>query len=299
MGRFGRVVSPMVTPFDDDLCVDLDAAAALARWLVAEQANDGLVVCGTTGESPTLTDAEKLDLVRAVSEAVTVPVVAGTTSNDTAHSVELTRRAAGCGAAGVLAVTPYYNRPSQAGLRAHFEAVAKATDLPVMLYDIPFRTGRKIDTGVLLGLATDVTNIVAVKDSAKDLDGTARVIAGAPAGFEVYCGEDSVNLPMLALGAAGLVGVAAQWAGTVMAELVAAVEAGDLVAARLANTRLLASYAFESGDAAPNPVPAKAALRAIGQQVGSCRPPMGPDPAGIDDQARKLLADLAATARPN
>lgn len=294
MARFGRVVSPMVTPFDDDLRLDLDAAVALARWLVGEQGNDGLVVCGTTGESPTLTDPEKLDLVRAVSEAVTVPVVAGTTSNDTANSVELTRQAAACGAAGVLAVTPYYNRPSQLGLQAHFRAIAAATDLPVMLYDIPFRTGRKIDTAVLLRLAHDVPNIVAVKDSAGDLAGTAQVICGSGPGFEVYCGDDTVNLPMLALGAVGLVGVAAQWAGALMVELVSAVEAGDLERARAVNARLLASYAYESGDDAPNPLPAKAILRALGQPVGSCRPPMGPDPDDLDHRARQVLADLAA-----
>lgn len=296
MARFGRVASPMVTPFDGDLAVDLDAAASLARWLVAEQGNDGLVVCGTTGESATLTDGEKLDVIRAVSEAVTVPVVAGTTSNDTAHSVELTRAAASCGAAGVLAVTPYYNRPSQAGIAAHFRAVAGATELPVMLYDIPFRTGRKIATDVLVGLAGDVTNIVAVKDSAGDLAGTARLIAQAPAGFEVYCGEDKVNLPMLALGAVGLVGVAAQWAGALMVELVAAVGCGDLRRARQANASLLDSYDFESSDAAPNPVPAKAVLRALGQPVGGCRPPMGPDPADLDQHARRLLRALGASA---
>ena len=295
MPRFGRVASPMVTPFDDDLRLDLDAAASLARWLVDEQANDGLVVCGTTGESPVLSDAEKLDLLRAVSEAVTVPVVAGTTGNDTAHSVALTRQAAGCGAAGVLAVTPYYSRPSQAGLAAHFAAVAAATELPVMLYDIPFRTGRRIDTDVLLGLARDVPNIVAVKDSAGDLAATARVVARSPQGFEVYCGEDSLNLPMLAVGAVGLVGVAAQWAGQLLLDLVVSVEKGDVEGARAVNARLLDSYAFESGDAAPNPVPAKAILRALGRRVGRTRPPMGPDPDDLDERARRVLADLAST----
>jgi 4-hydroxy-tetrahydrodipicolinate synthase len=295
MARFGRVASPMVTPFDDAGHLDLDAAAALARWLVDEQANDGLVVCGTTGESPTLSEGEKLDLIRAVSEAVTVPVVAGTTSNDTAHSVELTRHAKACGAAGVLAVTPYYNRPSQAGLEGHFRAVADATELPVMLYDIPFRTGRRIDSALLLRLAAEVSNIVAVKDSAGDLAATERVVVEAPPGFEVYCGDDSVNLPSLAIGAVGLVGVAAQWAGPLLLELVRAVEAGDLARARAVNARLLPSYRFETGDAAPNPVPAKAILRALGQPVGSCRPPMGPDPDGLDEQARQVLAGLAAT----
>ena len=294
MARFGRVASPMVTPFDDDLCLDLDAAASFARWLVDEQGNDGLVVCGTTGESPTLSDAEKLDLIRAVSEAVTVPVVAGTTTNDTAHSLELTRQAAGCGAAGVLAVTPYYNRPSQAGLDAHLRAVAGATDLPVMLYDIPFRTGRKVSGEVLLRLARDVPNIVAVKDSAGDVGATARLVAEAPAGFEVYCGEDTLNLPLLAVGAVGLVGVAAQWAGPVLVELVTAFEKGDVDAARAANARLLDSYAFESRDDAPNPVPAKAILRALGQPVGRTRPPMGPDPDDLDDRARLVIAGLDA-----
>lgn len=291
--RFGRVVSPMVTPFDDDGRLDLDAAASLARWLVDEQANDGLVVCGTTGESPTLDDREKLDLVRAVSEAVTVPVVAGTTSNDTAHSVSLTARAAECGAAGVLAVTPYYNRPSQAGIEAHLRAVAGATSLPVMLYDIPVRAGRKIAVDVIVRLAGDVDNIVAVKDSAKDLDATTRLLAQAPSGFEVYCGEDSLNLPMLAVGAVGLVGVAAQWAGTRMAALVDAVEAGDLARARAVTAELAASYDFETGDDAPNPVPAKAILRVAGQPVGRCRPPMGPEPADLEVRAKAVLAALA------
>lgn len=294
MARFGRVASPMVTPFDDELRLDLHAAAAYARWLVEEQANDGLVVCGTTGESATLTDSEKLDLIRAVSEAVTVPVVAGTSSNDTAHSVELTRRAAGCGAAGVLAVTPYYNRPSQAGLEAHFRAVAGATPLPVMLYDIPFRTGRKVASDVLLRLAREVPNIVSVKDSAGDPAATARLVAEAPGGFEVYSGEDGLNLPLLAVGAVGLVGVAAQWAGPLMVELVTCYEKGDVDGARAANARLLPSYAFESGDDAPNPVPAKAILRAMGQPVGRTRPPMGPDPEDLDDRAAHVLAGLAA-----
>lgn len=293
MARFGRVASPMVTPFDDDLRLDLDAAVAFARWLVDEQANEALVVCGTTGESPTLTDPEKLDLIRAVSEAVTVPVVAGTTSNDTANSVELTRAAAACGAAGVLAVTPYYNRPSQAGLDTHFRAVAGATELPVMLYDIPFRTGRKVAGEVLLRLAREVPNIVAVKDSTGDVAATARLVAEAPDGFEVYCGEDNLNLALLAVGAVGLVGVAAQWAGPLFVELVTSYEKGDVEGARATNARLLDSYAFESGDDAPNPIPAKAILRALGQPVGRTRPPMGPDPDGLDERARQVLAGLA------
>src|ERR1700694_3613573 len=183
--RFGSVLSAMVTPFDEAGAVDLDGASRLGRWLGAH-ANDGLVLAGTTGESPTLTDDEKIQLWRAVAGAVTVPVVAGTGSNDTRHTVELTRRATECGVAGVLIVTPYYTRPSQAGLAGHFRAAAEATDLPVMLYDIPARSGRKIAHETMLGLARDVPNIVAVKDAADDVFGSARLVAEAPAGFELY-----------------------------------------------------------------------------------------------------------------
>lgn len=140
MARFGAVVTAMVTPFDDGGALDLDGAVRLARWLT-DHGSDGLVLAGTTGEGPVLDDDEKVDLWRAVAQAVTVPVVAGTGSNDTAHSVQLTRRAATCGVAGALVVTPYYNRPPQSGIEAHFRAVAGASDLPVLLYDIPVRTG--------------------------------------------------------------------------------------------------------------------------------------------------------------
>src|SRR5438874_7405226 len=164
-GRFGAVLTAMATPFDDDGRLDVDGAVRLARWLT-EHGNDGLVVAGTTGEGPVLSDDERLELWRAVAEAVSVPVVAGTGTNDTAHSVELTRRAAGTGIAGTLVVTPYYNRPSQAGLEAHFRAVAATADLPMLIYDIPIRTGRKVSHDLLVKLAGDVPNIVGVKDAA-------------------------------------------------------------------------------------------------------------------------------------
>lgn len=291
MARFGAVVTAMVTPFDDGGGVDLEAAARLARWL-AEHGSDGLVVAGTTGEGSTLSDAEKLDLWRAVSEAVTVPVVANTGSNDTAHSVELTRQAAGCGAAGVLAVTPYYNRPSQAGLEAHFRAVAGATELPVMLYDIPVRSGRKISHDVMVRLAREVPNMAGVKDAASDVAATARLVAAVPERFEVYSGNDDHTLALLALGAVGVVGVATHWVGMEMAEMVAAVAKGDLATARAVNSRLLESYAFETGDDAPNPLPAKAMMRTLGLAVGQCRLPMGVAPEGLEDRARAVYAAL-------
>lgn len=291
MARFGAVITAMVTPFDSGGALDLDAAAELARWL-AGHGSDGLVVAGTTGEGSTLTDDEKLDLWRAVAEAVTIPVIANTGSNDTAHSVHLTAQAAGCGAAGVLAVTPYYNRPSQLGLEAHFRAVAGATELPVLLYDIPVRSGRKIAHDVMVRLASDVANMAGVKDAAADVAATARLIAAVPDRFEVYSGNDDYTLPLLALGAVGVVGVATHWIGLEMAEMIAAAAKGDLAHAREINGRLLESYLFETGDAAPNPIPAKAMMRTLGLAVGECRLPMGPAPAGLEDRAREVYASL-------
>jgi 4-hydroxy-tetrahydrodipicolinate synthase len=290
-GRFGSVLTAMVTPFDADGALDLDAAAKLARWLEAN-GNDGLVVAGTTGEAPTLTDAEHLDLLAAVSEAVTIPVVGGTGSNDTHHGIEMTAKASGTGIAGCLVVTPYYNRPSQAGLEAHFRSVAAATALPVILYDIPIRTGRKAATDTLLRLARDVPNIVGVKDAAGNPAETASLIARAPGGFEVYSGDDVFTLPLLAVGAVGVIGVATHWSGVEHSEMVSAFEKGDVVAAREANARLLESFAFETSDDTPNPIPAKAMMRVIGHAVGQCRPPLGPAPAGTEERARQVLDNL-------
>jgi 4-hydroxy-tetrahydrodipicolinate synthase len=289
--RFGAVVTAMVTPFGDDGSLDLDAAVELARWL-ADRGSDGLVVSGTTGEGSVLTDEERTDLWRAVVGAVTMPVLAGTGTNDTAHSVELARQAQSCGVEGVLVVTPYYNRPSQAGIEAHFRAVAEATDLPMIVYDIPVRAGRRISTEVLLRLAREVPTVVGVKDAAGDVGGTARLIAAAPDGFEVYSGDDGLTLALLSVGAVGVIGVATHWAGPQFAEMIAAFGKGDVVRAREVNASLLESYAFETGDAAPNPIPAKAMMRALGQRVGQCRLPLGPAPDGLDEAAREVLSRL-------
>ncbi|MGH9157863.1 MAG: 4-hydroxy-tetrahydrodipicolinate synthase [Acidimicrobiales bacterium] len=291
MARFGAVVTAMVTPFAEDGSLDLGAAAEVARWL-ADHGSDGLVVAGTTGEGPVLTDPEKLDLWRAVAEAVTVPVIANTGSNDTAHSVEMTRQAAACGAAGVLVVTPYYNRPSQAGIEAHIRASAAATDLPLLVYDIPVRTGRKVAHEVLVRLAREVPNVVGVKDATSDLAAAARLAAAVPSSFEVYSGNDDQTLGLLAVGAVGVISVASNWAGPQFAEMIAAFGKGDTTGARELNAGLLGSFAFESSDAAPNPVPAKAAMRALGHRVGECRLPLGPAPAGLDERARALVATL-------
>lgn len=291
MARFGPVLTAMVTPFDDDLGVDYDAAAVLARWL-ADHGSTGLVLAGTTGESPTLTDDEKLELFRTVAEAVTVPVIAGTGSADTRHTVELTRAASATGVAGVLVVCPYYSRPSQAGIEDHFRAVASATRLPLVIYDIPGRTGRKVATDTLLTLAGDVPNVVAVKDAGGSVTESARLLAEAPDHFELYSGDDALTLPLLSVGAVGIVGVATHWAGEEMAALVAAFEAGDVAGARATNRRLLPSFAFETSEAAPNPLPVKAMMRVLGLDVGPCRPPLGPPPDDLESRARKVLSDL-------
>jgi 4-hydroxy-tetrahydrodipicolinate synthase len=291
-GRFGSVLTAMVTPFDADGALDLDAAATVARFLV-DQGNEGLVVAGTTGEAPVLSDAEKLDLFRAVSEAVTVPVIAGTGSNDTAHSVELTAAAKGCGAAGILVVGPYYNRPPQAGLEAHFRAVAAATDLPVVVYDVPARTGRRIAADVLRRLFQEVPNAVAFKDATGDPPATARLLADVGADvLDVYSGDDSYCLPLAAVGAVGVIGVSSHWAAPEFRELFAAVEKGDLVRAREVNARLGPTFAYENSDTCVYSQAAKAALRVLGQPAGECRLPLGPAPEGTEDRAREVLRGL-------
>jgi 4-hydroxy-tetrahydrodipicolinate synthase len=293
MARFGRVLTAMVTPFDDGGALDADAAVDLARWLV-EQGNEGLVVAGTTGESPTLSTDEKLALFEAVAAAVTVPVIAGTTGSNTRGDVALTAEASRLGVAGVLGVCPYYSRPSQAGIDAHFRAIAAATDLPVVLYDIPVRSGRKIDSDTILRLASEVPNVVAVKDAAGNPAATAAVLHRAPDGFEVYSGDDGLTLPLLAVGAVGVIGVATHWCAPDMVELFDAWDRNDVSAAQKANARMLESFAYETGDLAPNPVPAKAMLRSLGRRVGEPRPPMGPTPPGLDDEARGVHERLVA-----
>lgn len=292
MARFGAVLTAMITPFDSAGELDLDAAAELARWLVA-QGNDGLVVAGTTGESPTITHEEQGRLFAAVRAAVEVPVVAGVGSNSTRETLELIRAAEAAEVDGLLMVSPYYNRPSQTGLLAHFRAAAASTALPIMLYDIPVRTGRKVDTATIVELAHTTPNIVALKDAAADPAETAKLIAAVPEGFEVYSGDDSLTLPLLAVGAVGTVGVCTHWAAPEVAEMVASFHKGDVERARQLNALLGDSYDFETGPAAPNPVPAKAMLRALGHAVGECRAPMGPTPAGLEEQALVVHAALA------
>ncbi len=293
MPHFGRLLSAMITPFDAAGAVDYDVAQQLARHLVRE-GHDGLVVCGTTGEAPTLTDDEKLGMFAAVVEAVDVPVVAGTVGYNTEHSIELTKQAAKAGVHGVLSLCPFYNRPSQEGIEAHFRAIADACDLPQIIYDIPVRTGRKVSTELLTRLAREVPNIVGVKDAAGSPAETARLVAATPDDFEVYSGDDGFTLPLLAIGAVGTIGVATHWTAPDHVEMFDALDAGDLTRARLVNQRMLESFAFETGDLAPNPIPTKAMLRTHGWAVGQCRLPMGRAPDWVEPRAREVWANLEA-----
>jgi len=289
--RFGAVLTAMVTPFDENGALNVDAAVKLAKFLT-ENGSDGLVLTGTTGEGPVLTDDEDVELWRAVTDALTVPVIAGTGTNDTRHTIELTKRAEECGVHGALVVTPYYNRPSQTGLEAHFRAVAESTKLPVLIYDIPIRTGRRVSRDTFVRLS-DVGNIVGVKDAALDVAGSAQLRSLMPDSFEIYSGNDDQTLALMAsAGAVGVVSVAAHWAGVHIAEMIAAAEKGDLGHAAEVNRRLLESWDFQTSDAAPNPIPTKAMMRVMGHDVGQCRLPMGPAPAGLEDMARRVLANL-------
>ncbi len=293
MSRFGSVITAMVTPFSADGELDHEGAAELARWLVA-QGNDALVLSGTTGEAACLTDEEQIALWRTVRSAVDVPLIAGSGTNDTRHAAELTSAAADAGMDAVLIVTPYYNRPSQAGIEAHFRYVCAASELPVIVYDIPVRTGRKIGSDLILRMANEIPNVVGLKDAAGDPGATARLIADAPDGFEVFSGDDPLTLSLLAVGAVGVIGVATHWAAPVMAQMISAFQAGDIVRAQQLNARMIESYEFETGDLNPNPVPTKAMLRAIGQPAGPCRPPMGFGPDDLEERALAVHRRLYA-----
>ena len=291
MAIFGQVLTAMITPFDASGALDLNEAVRLAKWL-QDNGNDGLVISGTTGESSTLTDAEKLSLWEAVINAVTIPVIAGSGSNDTAHSVHMTKEVTKMGAAGILAVGPYYNRPPQSGLEGHITAMANATTLPVVVYDIPVRTGRKISTQTLAKLANTVPNIKALKDAAGAPAETANLMAQVPKDFELYSGDDGLTLAFLAYGGTGVIGVATHWSAPEHQAMITAFKNGDVALARKYNDILLESYAFETGDDNPNPIPSKVMMNHLGFKVGDCRLPMGPPPAGLADRAATVHANL-------
>ncbi|TAK69397.1 MAG: 4-hydroxy-tetrahydrodipicolinate synthase [Actinomycetota bacterium] len=284
---FGRMLTAMVTPFTDDGGLDLDGASRLAEHLVAA-GNDGIVVNGTTGESPTTTDGEKERLVRAVAEAVgdRAHLLAGVGTFDTHHSVELARSAEKAGATGLLAVTPYYSRPPQDGLLQHFAAIADATELPVMTYDIPGRAGVAIETETFVRLA-EHPRVVANKDAKGDLG--AAQWAMARSGLAWYSGDDVLNLPLLAIGAAGFVSVVGHLVCDRLVALLDAYEHGDVVTAAALNRDLLPVYTgcFRTQGA----ILTKAALTDLGLPAGPLRSPLV---AATAEQVATLRADLAA-----
>ena len=289
MAPFGHLLTAMITPFTSNGEVDYEQTWRLARFLI-DSGSDGLVVTGTTGESPTLSSNEKVAIYRTVVEAVgeRALVIAGAGTYDTAASVELTRRAAEVGCNGVMAVTPYYSRPPQEGLIEHFTAVAEATDLPVLLYNIPGRTGRRVELDTLARLAQH-PQIVAVKDAVGELTFTTKTRLATGEGFAIYSGDDINTLPMMAVGAVGVVSVAAHLAGKQIKAMVEATLQGDLATA----TRLHLALAPLAGALflEPNPMPVKAAMNALWEPVGNPRSPLV---VASDDTVQKVKEALGA-----
>jgi 4-hydroxy-tetrahydrodipicolinate synthase len=285
---FGRVLTAMVTPFGSAGELDLQAAVRLAEYLVDDQGNDGLVLNGTGGEAPTTSDAEKADLIAAVVDAVgdRAHVVAGVGTFDTIHSVHLATQASKAGAHGLLVVTPYYSRPPQTGLLEHFRVVADATDLPVLLYDIPKRSGVPIETDTLIALAAH-EQIVGVKDAKNDVIASSRVMAETDLAF--YCGEDASTLPWLAAGAVGVIGTATHFCAAQTKAMIQAHERGDNAEALRLHRLLLPIYTgiFRT----QGTILVKAGLRLRGLDVGSVRLPLVD---ATEHELSHLRADLAA-----
>ncbi|MGB2941145.1 MAG: 4-hydroxy-tetrahydrodipicolinate synthase [Candidatus Dormiibacterota bacterium] len=293
----GRVLTAMVTPFDANGDLDLRQAERLAHYLVAN-GNDGLVVNGTTGESPTLSHDEKLELLRAVHSAVPdAPVVMGTGTNDTAASIKLSQECLRLGADAVMAVVPYYNKPPQTSLYAHFKAIADGIDGPLVMYNVPTRTITNLAAETAIRLS-QVSNIIALKEATTDLSQCAAVAAGVEPGFRVYSGEDSITLPMLSVGFHGVVSVAGHFAGPGIHALVDAYLEGQVEEARRLNALL--QPIFKELFCTTSPVPTKALFRRLGFDVGDTRLPLAMDEiseAQVDRlvQIMSDLGELAAT----
>lgn len=288
-GNFGAVVTAMVTPFDERGEVNYEAAAELAAYLV-KNGSTGLVLAGTTGESPTLSMEEKLELFRVVVEAVgeKAYILAGTGSYSTRDAVKLTKAASETGVHGILSVTPYYNRPPQEGLFRHFREVAGATDLPVMIYNVPKRTGVNISPETTLRLA-EIENIVSIKEAGQDLEQAAAICRNAPPGFTVYSGDDSLTLPMLSVGAVGVVSVASNIAGPAIARMIAAYQNNRTEEAAALHRKLLPL--FQGLFMTSSPIPVKAALKMMGFPVGEPRLPLVPLEAEQEARLQQLLRE--------
>jgi 4-hydroxy-tetrahydrodipicolinate synthase len=283
MTHFGRVITALVTPLDAELNVNYAEAEKLAAHLV-ENGSDGLVVCGTTGESPTITWEEEYELFRVVLGAVRgkAKVIAGTGSNSTKEAIEATSKAAKLGVDGSLQVVPYYNKPTQAGIKAHFSAIAAACDLPMMLYNIPGRTGQMMEAATSIELA-QIDNIVATKEAAGNLEVVSQIRRNTPTDFKIYSGDDALTLPTLAVGGDGIVSVASHLVGKDIQQMIQSFQQGDNAAALAIHLRLLPL--FNGLFCATNPIPIKAALNLLGWNVGGYRLP-------LLAMSEELIADL-------
>jgi 4-hydroxy-tetrahydrodipicolinate synthase len=289
-GKFGSVVTAMVTPFRSDHAVDLEGAQELASWLT-DNGSDSIFVVGSTCESPTLSHTEKSELFRVVGEAIRGrgKLICGTGTYSTAETLELTAAAEKAGADGIVVVTPYYNKPPQRGLVAHFHEIADATELPIIAYNIPSRTGTRIEHDTMLRIA-ERANVVAVKDSTGDFKAISKLISEAPEGFEVYSGDDWATFGYVCLGAVGVVSVASHLVGHQMRQMVDLIETGDVPAARKLHEDL--SPLFNALFVTSNPIPVKAALDMLGRPAGPPRLPLVP--ATEEERTRIRIALEAA-----
>lgn len=292
MVNFGRVITAMVTPFTEDGRVNYSVAEQLAAHL-ADNGTDGIVVCGTTGESPTLSWDEEYQLFQVVQKAVSgkAKVLAGTGSNSTSEAIAATQKAAKIGLDGSLQVVPYYNKPPQEGLYQHFQAIASSCpDLPLMLYNIPGRTGQNLQPETIARLA-EIPNIVAVKEATGNLDQASQIRYLTPPEFAIYSGDDSLTLPLLAVGGIGVVSVASHLVGIQMQQMIQAFEKGETQVATQIHLKLFPL--FKALFCTTNPIPLKAALRLQGWEVGSTRSPLCDLPADLSQTLKTVLAELS------
>ncbi len=287
--EYGRLIVALVTPFRQNMEVDYDRAAELARRLVADGVS-AFVAYGTTGEAPTLSREEKIGLVKTLKKAVSVPIIANVGTNDTAASIRNAKDAEEAGADGLLLVVPYYNKPDQGMLFDHFKAIAESVKLPCMLYNVPGRTAVSVKPETVVRLSREVPNIKAIKEASGDLDALTQIVRDAAAGFVCYTGEDALTLPSLAVGAHGVVSVTGHVAGGMMKEMIEAYTAGYVAKAAQLHIRLLALH--KALFSQPNPVPVKMALRLCGFDVGALRPPLKEASLEVTQALKKALLDL-------
>ncbi len=287
--EFGRLMVAIVTPFKDSLELDIEAAAALAKRLVGEGV-DSFVVSGTTGESPTLSRTEKIDLIKAIKKATGRPVIANAGTNDTRVSIQNAKDAVEAGADGLLLVAPYYNKPDQGMLYDHFSMIASSVKIPSMLYNVPGRTAISIRPETIVKLSKDVKQITMLKDAAGNLDDTTVVIRDAAPGFRVYTGEDALTLPTLAIGGYGVVSVAGHVVAPFMKKMIEAYLAGKFSEASELHVKLQAIN--RALFLQPNPVPVKKALQLCGFEAGPLRPPLKFASPEVTEALKKALKDL-------